>query len=95
MKENSARHVVAARAAAGATALTTTSSERIPSETSTHRCIDCALTQEHYESEICPSCGRCAIHCHGLSAEAISSRELANPAAPRIWHQPMKRIGDA
>jgi len=33
-------------------------------ESRTHRCIDCPITREHLELEICPSCGRCEDHCH-------------------------------
>ena len=36
----------------------------LAAETRTHRCIDCALAVEHTPSELCSSCGRCALHCH-------------------------------
>jgi hypothetical protein len=33
--------------------------------TKTHRCVDCKPTVEHFEDELCPSCGRCEEHCQG------------------------------
>lgn len=29
----------------------------------THRCPDCGQSIEHEEDELCPSCGRCTLHC--------------------------------
>ncbi len=34
-------------------------------ESKTHRCIDCAQRVEHYQTDLCPSCGRCIDHCQG------------------------------
>lgn len=33
-------------------------------DTKTHRCIDCPHYVEHYQGELCVSCGRCSAHCH-------------------------------
>lgn len=32
--------------------------------TLTHRCIDCPLRNESEPEDLCPSCGRCLLHCH-------------------------------
>lgn len=54
-------------------------------DSKTHRCPECPLAAAHTESEMCPSCGRCKLHCHG--AEQLSL--LAGPGD----HLKMRPIG--
>jgi len=47
----------------------------------THRCIDCPQAVEHEPEELCPSCGRCDKHCHGVPEPRHKSE-----------HRPMRTI---
>ena len=43
----------------------------------THRCIDCPQRVEHEEDELCPSCGRCSVHCDEVGHDHMQARENA------------------
>lgn len=47
----------------------------------TRRCIDCPLKVEVEEDELCPSCGRCRLHCTEIGHEHMSTRTDAEIAA--------------
>lgn len=53
-------------------------------ETKTHRCSGCLQHVEHYQVELCPSCGLCLTHC--TAAVALSAPDRA--VSPTD-HQPM------
>lgn len=41
----------------------------------THRCIECPQRVEHFEADLCPSCGRCTDHCHQDNHKPMMRRE--------------------
>lgn len=44
-------------------------------ETRTHACIDCRLQEQHSPEELCPSCGRCDVHCTEDNHERMTAMD--------------------
>jgi len=64
----------------------------------THRCIDCAHVIEHIPEELCPSCGRCAEHCHQdnhLELERARFKTVGEGEAAHPELIPVKDYADA
>lgn len=53
--------------------------DTLSAEARTHRCPDCPLAVEHAPSELCGSCGRCALHCHAPSEHKPPETQLRKP----------------
>ena len=65
--------------------MTTSGPERSDRGSRTHRCIDCPLPIEHYQDELCPSCGRCPTHCQGMVGELGQIPILGHVHMKRVW----------
>jgi hypothetical protein len=58
----------------------------------THRCIDCPQRVEHTPQELCPSCGRCKDHCHGIPASSPAAElEAVDVGLTHVQMLPMNR----